>query len=65
MIIMIIIIIKSIIIIIVVIIIITVATSGVKESCYLYQRISVARQRFNAICIFNKFRDVLYDDVSG
>ena len=44
---------------------ITAATSDVKETSYLYQRISVALQRFNAICIYNTFRDVLYDDNSG
>ena len=29
------------------------ATSDVKKTSYLYQRISVALQRFNAICIYN------------
>ena len=44
---------------------ISAATSDVKESSYLYQRISVALQRFNAICIYHTFRDILYDDDSG
>ena len=44
---------------------ITAATSDVKEISYLYQRICVALQRFNAICIYNTFRDILYDDNCG
>ena len=44
---------------------ITAATSDVKETSYLYQRISAALQRFNAICMYNTFRDILYDDGSG
>ena len=44
---------------------ITAATSDVKKTSYLYQRISVALQRFNAICIYNTFLEVLYDDDSG
>ena len=44
---------------------ITAATSDVIETGYLYQKISVALQRFNAIYIYNTFRDVLYDDDSG
>ena len=44
---------------------ITAATSDVKEPSHLYQRISVALQRFNAICIYNTFRDVLHDDDCG
>ena len=43
---------------------ITAATSDVKETSYLYQRIYVALPRFNAICIYNTFRNVLYDDDS-
>ena len=43
----------------------TAATSNVKETSYSYQRISAVLQRFNAICIYNTFRDVLYDDKSG
>ena len=44
---------------------ITAATSDVKETSYSYQRIFVSLQRFNAICIYNTFRDVLYDGDSG
>ena len=46
-------------------IIIIAATVDVEETSYLYQRISVALQRFNAIWICNTFRDVLYDDDCG
>ena len=38
---------------------ITSATSVVKETSYLYQRISVALQRFNAICTYNTFQTSL------
>ena len=41
---------------------ITATTSDVKETSYLHHRISVALQRFNAICIYNTIRDVLHDD---
>ena len=44
---------------------ITAVTSNLKETSYFDQKISVALQRFNTICIYNTFRDVLYDDNSG
>ena len=43
---------------------ITAATSDVKVTSFLCQRICVALQRFNATCMYNTFRDVLYDDDS-
>ena len=44
---------------------ITAATSDVKETSYLYQRIFVALQRFNALSMHNTSRNMLYDDDSG
>ena len=44
---------------------ITTATSEVRETSYLNQRISVALQRFNTMYIYNTFRDILNVDDSG
>ena len=41
---------------------ISVKTSDPRETSFLYQRISVAVQRFNAICIFDSFRNVFAAD---
>ena len=41
---------------------ISVTTSDVRETSFLYQRISVALQRFNAVCVYDTFRDILHDD---
>ena len=43
---------------------ITAVTSDMKETSYSYQRNSVALQGLNAICKYNTFGDVLYDDDS-
>jgi hypothetical protein len=42
---------------------ITVATSDTRETSHMFQRLSVALQRFNAVCVTDTFRDVLGQDV--
>ena len=41
---------------------ITISTSDVTETSFLFQRISVTLQRFNAACIADTFRDLLVKD---
>ena len=38
-----------------IIIIISVATSDAKETAHLFQRLSIALQRFNAVCVIDSF----------
>ena len=38
---------------------ITVSTSDARETSFLFQRISMALQRFNAVCVNDTFRDIL------
>jgi hypothetical protein len=40
---------------------ITIQTADRRETTYLFQRISIALQRFNSICIYDTFHDILLD----
>ena len=39
----------------------TLVTSDLKETCHLFQKISVAIQRFNAVCVTETFSTGIYD----
>ena len=41
---------------------ITATTSDPRETSFLYQRISIALQRFNAVCMYDTFRDLSVAD---
>ena len=41
---------------------ITMSASDARETSSLFQRISVTLQRFNAVCVFDTFRDLVVND---